>query len=206
MLEQLVLFGGGGHAAVCSEVFVDGGRSIVGYVAPVATTLSYKYLGDDETYLSSSQSDVEAFVAVGSNQLRMRITEAAQIYGQRLAGAVHSSAIVSSSASIGVGSIVMPGAIINARAKIGAGVIVNSGAVVEHDVIVEDFVHVGPGSRVAGGAMLRRGVLLGVGASVIPNVTIGEWSVVGAGAAVVRDVKQASVAVGVPARLVKAAR
>lgn len=49
-------------------------------------------------------------------------------------------------------------------------------------------------------------VWFGAGAIVVPGVTIGEGSVIGAGAVVVNDVPPFSVAVGVPARVVKSVR
>jgi acetyltransferase-like isoleucine patch superfamily enzyme len=51
---------------------------------------------------------------------------------------------------------------------------------------------------------LRQNVWLAAGVTVLPGVTIGENSVVGAGAVVTEDIPPDSVAVGVPARVVKA--
>lgn len=50
---------------------------------------------------------------------------------------------------------------------------------------------------------LRKGCYLGTSVVVLPGVTVGEKSVVGAGAVVTKDVPARSVAVGVPAKIIK---
>ncbi len=50
---------------------------------------------------------------------------------------------------------------------------------------------------------IKRNAYIGAGAIILPGVTIGEYAIVGAGAVVTRDVPPRSVAVGVPARVIK---
>jgi serine O-acetyltransferase len=54
--------------------------------------------------------------------------------------------------------------------------------------------------------ILMRGVSLGAGAVVLGRVTIGENATIGANAVVLHDVPAGAVAVGVPARIVRAGR
>lgn len=88
-------------------------------------------------------------------------------------------------------------------------------------VIIEDFcaisaeamflTHAGVGERPLnkyypekrGSIRVGRGSWIGARAIILPGVTIGECAVVGAGAVVTRDVSPYSVAVGVPAKVVK---
>jgi UDP-perosamine 4-acetyltransferase len=198
----IVFVGGGGHAAVCLDVFRSAGRDVVGYLAPSPSDrLDLPYLGDDGALVSYAGSDVAIFVAVGSNERRLALGELARSVGCRLDQAVSAAAVMSPSATIGEGSVVMPGAIVNARTRVGAAVIVNTGATVDHDCVIGDGAHLAPGCHVAGGVDVGRGAFLGVGVSVIPDRTIGEWTVVGAGAAVVADLPAHVIAVGVPARV-----
>jgi acetyltransferase-like isoleucine patch superfamily enzyme len=46
-------------------------------------------------------------------------------------------------------------------------------------------------------------VWVGAKATILPGVTIGDWAVIGAGAVVTRDIPPYSVAVGVPARVIR---
>ena len=50
---------------------------------------------------------------------------------------------------------------------------------------------------------IRDNVWIGSNAVILPGVTIGENTVIGAGAVVTKDIPSGSVAVGVPARVIK---
>jgi acetyltransferase-like isoleucine patch superfamily enzyme len=51
--------------------------------------------------------------------------------------------------------------------------------------------------------IIKDGAHIGIGAIIMPGVTIGEGAVIGAGAVVTKDVPPYSLALGVPARVVK---
>ena len=51
--------------------------------------------------------------------------------------------------------------------------------------------------------VIKDGAHIGIGAIIMPGVTIGEGAVIGAGAVVTHDIPAYSVAVGVPARVIK---
>lgn len=53
------------------------------------------------------------------------------------------------------------------------------------------------------GALIRRGASIGVGVILLANVEIGEQAIIGAGAMVDRDVPPRTIAVGVPARVMR---
>jgi acetyltransferase-like isoleucine patch superfamily enzyme len=50
---------------------------------------------------------------------------------------------------------------------------------------------------------IKDGAHIGIGAIILPGVTIGEGAVIGAGAVVTKDIPPYSVAIGVPARVIK---
>jgi acetyltransferase-like isoleucine patch superfamily enzyme len=51
--------------------------------------------------------------------------------------------------------------------------------------------------------VIGKGVWIGANATILPGVQIGDHSVIGAGAVVTKDVAPYSVAVGVPARVIR---
>ena len=56
---------------------------------------------------------------------------------------------------------------------------------------------------ISGKVIIEDGAHIGIGAIIMPGVTIGEGAVIGAGAVVTSDIPSYSVAVGVPAKVIK---
>jgi len=54
-----------------------------------------------------------------------------------------------------------------------------------------------------GKVIIKDGAHIGIGAIIMPGVTIGEGAVIGAGSVVTKDIPPYSVAVGVPAKVLK---
>ena len=203
--EPVILIGAGGHAKVCIEAFREQGfyepvacidpNAQADYVLGVAVDRNEDGL---ESYLAKGVK--WAFVAIGHNPLRAKLSLELRKSGFQLPNAISQSARVSPSATLGHGILIMPGAVINAESDIGDFCIVNTNAVVEHDCRVGIACHVAPGSVLGGRVRLEDEVFIGTGASVIPNLVIGKGATVGAGAAVVSNIDANVTVVGVPAR------
>lgn len=58
-------------------------------------------------------------------------------------------------------------------------------------------------SSMPGKITIKKGAWIGAGAIILPNITIGECALIGAGAVVTKDVPSYTVAVGIPARVIK---
>jgi len=54
-----------------------------------------------------------------------------------------------------------------------------------------------------GKVIIKDGAHIGIGAIILPGVTIGEGAVIGAGAVVTKDVPAYSLAIGIPAKIIK---
>ena len=93
-------------------------------------------------YTSLTGEYPEAVAAFGDNRLRLAWTRRLLDAGYRVPSVVHPTAIVSPSAVLGPGCLVLHGAIINTNTVLGAACLVNSGALVDHDNVLEDGVHV----------------------------------------------------------------
>ena len=93
-------------------------------------------------YTSLTGEYPEAVAAFGDNRLRLAWTRRLLDAGYRVPSVVHPTAIVSPSAVLGPGCLVLHGAIINTNTALGAACLVNSGALVDHDNVLEDGVHV----------------------------------------------------------------
>lgn len=203
-MTSVLVIGAGGHARVCIDVLDGIGISVVGCLSrdglPTGV-LPVPVLGPDselEGRISAGQREV--FIAVGDNRTRLGVWNRAMGAGAHLVSAVAPSATCSRWATLGGGTILMPGAIVSAGAELGHAVIVNTNASIDHDCVIGDGVHVAPGVAIAGGVRIDRGAFVGVGASIVPGVHVGEYATIGAGAVVLDDVEPGATVAGVPAR------
>ncbi len=134
---------------------------------------------------------------------RSRFVEQVAVPGVPFATLVHPSASVSSSSSLGEGTVVSRGVIIASHTRLGRHVFVNRGVLIGHHTEIGEFTTVQPGANIAGASRIGEGTYIGMGAVVIDHINIGAHSVVGAGALVVKNVPDNVQVVGAPARVVK---
>ncbi len=139
-------------------------------------------------------------ISIGSNSIRKKISGK---INAEYAKAIHSSAIISSFANVGMGSVVMQGAIIQSCSQIGKHCIINTGVSIDHDCIIDDFVHISPHATLCGNVSVGEGTWIGAGTTIIQGVKIGKWSVIGAGTVVTKDIPDNVIAAGVPAKTIR---
>lgn len=143
----------------------------------------------------------ETIISIGENKIRKKIST--NFKGRIHPAIIHSSAVVSPSATLMKGTVVMANASINSSAIIGEHCIINTGATVEHDCKLDNFVHISPNAALAGDVMVGEGTHIGIGAVVIPGIKVGKWVTIGAGAVVINDIPDGVLVVGNPARIIK---
>lgn len=205
MVGKLIIVGAGGHGRVCAEIAQAAGFSVAGFcdagkrVGEEINTIPVVGKGPGDLPPSLGPSDAALFVAVGDNARRADLVAEAVSLGYALPALIHPSAIVSETAVVGEGSVLMPAVVVNANSRIGRGCIVNTAASLDHDNELADFVQICPGVRSAGTVQYGAGAFVGTGAVVIPGVRVGKAAIVAAGATVIRDVPDEARVAGVPA-------
>lgn len=205
-MNRLLIWGCGGHAKVVLDIacaagvfsdflFIDdsGRPEFMGY-AVAGTRARLPHL---------AKQALKFVVAIGDNTNRKECYEECRRHGLSAVAMVHPTAVVSRSARIGPGTVVMPQAVLNADSHIGENCIINTGAVVEHDCLTGNHVHVSPGAVLGGGVKVGERVHVGMSAAILPGIEIGEGAVIGAGAVVVKAVPPGLTVVGVPARPIR---
>lgn len=210
MSGRCVILGAGGHAQVVIDALLLIGVTEIHGVLDVnpsrwgSRILGVPVLGGDELLPDLTASGVTSFiVAVGtitSGAHRSRLYQLGLAAGLEPLTVIHPSAVCSSAAAIGAGSVVFATAVINAGSVLGVNTIINTGAIVDHDCVIGDHVHIAPGATLSGMVHVGQGALIGAGAALQQSVSIGEEAIVGAGAVVVGDVPSRAVVVGNPAR------
>lgn len=88
-------------------------------------------------------------------------------------------------------------------AYLGLGTVVHRNAIIGDDVVVGSNVTIGGRSGHAQLPVIEAGAYIGTGARVLGPVRIGRNAVIGANAVVLCDVPANSVAVGIPARVIR---
>jgi sugar O-acyltransferase (sialic acid O-acetyltransferase NeuD family) len=197
--SEYILIGGGEHARVVLDVLLSQKISVRALFDP---KYSGKLFGVDQLGEYNPERFVGAFAiaAIGNNATRKKVVASSKHgFGQ----AIHASAIVSTFAIIGEGTVIFQGSIIQANTKIGRHVIVNTGSQIDHDCMIGDFAHIAPGAILCGTVEVGEGTLIGAGVTIIPGIKIGKWAVIGAGSVVTKSIPDYAVAVGAPASVIK---
>jgi len=202
---KVVLFGAGGHGKVamdcCRSIYPSADIVVGDDGAGIQDTefCGCRVIGGRATVTADFRG-WSCHVAIGANRMRGALFELFRLAGLVPLTLTHQSAIVSASAEIGAGTLVMPRVVVNAGALIGEDCILNTGAIIEHDCVIGDHVHISPGAVLGGGVRVGSYAHVGLGAVILPGAVIGEDAVVGAGAVVLKRVEAGAKVVGVPAR------
>lgn len=122
---------------------------------------------------------------------------------------VAANATVMGQVTAAAGSSIWYGAVIRgdlAAIQIGAYTNIQDAAVIHCDpglpTVLEDSVTVGHRAVIHSGH-IEHGSLIGIGAIVLNGVRIGAGSIIGAGAVVTKDIPAKSLAMGLPAKVIK---
>ena len=140
---KLLILGVGGHGRVCGEIATSQGWEVA-------------FLDDNAPDVLGGLADYEeltgkcdaAFVAMGNPEVRETWTLRLKEKNYKLATFVSGKAMVSRTATIEEGCVVMAGAIVQSNCSIGRGVILSTGSIIDHDSKVGDYCHINAGAIV----------------------------------------------------------
>ncbi|MDK2946235.1 MAG: hypothetical protein PWQ85_1011 [Geotoga sp.] len=206
-MAKLLILGASGHGRVVAEIatlmkqwdeisFLDDNEEL-------NHVNGYKVIDRLKNYRLYKDEYENAFVAIGNNQIRLRLINELLKAGFSIPVLIHPKATISNNVFIDIGTVVMAGAVINTNTVIGKGCIINTSSSVDHDCVLGDGVHISPGAHVGGTVHIGRCTWVCIGSSISNNITIGENVVIAAGAVVIRDIRDNVMVAGVPATFKK---
>ena len=152
---------------------------MVGYVvnAIKKSDQKIKILGTDKDLNIIIKKYKDAFIAVGSPyhlDLRKSIFIKLKKIGFNIPKIISKNAIVSSSALIGEGTIIMDGAQIGPNVVIGKNCIINSKTLVEHECIIEDHCNIATSVTINGNCIVGEKTFIGSGSLIRENRKISK--------------------------------
>lgn len=206
-MDDIILIGAGGHSKVIQDIISSSKTGRIHAILDDAITARKVENGviySDMSFINEINiMDFKYCICIGSNRVRETIYNKMNLPIENYITLIHPTAVISKSAKLGFGTVVMANAIINADTTVGNHCIINSGAVVEHDNRIGDFVHISPNSTLTGTVTIGDGSHIGAGSTIIPGKQVGSWATIGAGAVVIENIESHVTAVGIPAKVIK---
>ena len=138
---RLVIVGAGGYGKVIAEI-ADGMNRYSEICFLDDNSTDKRVVGKCEQYADFINSETEFYVAFGGNEFRLQWINKLLEKHANIATIVDKTSYISPSATIGIGSAVLPNAVVNTNCVINKGVIINCGAVIDHDCIIGEGTHV----------------------------------------------------------------
>ena len=209
MSEKIFVIGAGGHAEVVIDAILSSSLQVYGIFDDNKSLIGKNIfqipiLGKIEKVMEIT--DGKFIVAIGDNEIRMKIVKNLGFSDDKFYTVVHPSAVIGKNVEIGAGTMVLGGVVINTGTSIGRHCIINTSSSIDHHNKISDFVHITPGTHTGGNVGIKEGTLVGIGTSVIPGIKIGKWSIIGAGTVVIEEIPDYATVVGVPGRVIKIGR
>lgn len=173
MNPRVAIIGTGQHAEVLRDILLDMEPKYSIFL------VKFDFIDGSLSFGDALSQELETLfiIGVGDNALRKRLSiQIERLYGSDIwTSAVHPTATVIRSASLGKGVVIGPHAVVGTAAHIGDHCIINTGATVDHHCKIQNFCHIAPKAALCGNVFLGEGTFMGVGACATPNSATKPW-------------------------------
>lgn len=205
--SKLIIIGAGGHGRVVADcAFTTGKYQEIAFLDDCypqrKENAIWPIIGKVSEF-GQYLNEAVFVVAFGNNKLRQTIQSQLKSTNATIVSVIHPHSVISTRATIGLGSVVCANTTINIGANVGEGCIINTGSTIEHDCVIGEFVHISPNAALAGGITIGDLSWLGINSTIIECLTIAPNTQIGAGAVVINNTEKNSLYVGNPAKYIR---
>jgi sugar O-acyltransferase (sialic acid O-acetyltransferase NeuD family) len=208
MENPILIFGAGNLGKIVLDIFNRNNVLVFGFLDD-DKTLHGQEIGeivvlgdtDDDGFLKIIGQKTEAFVALENTKERKKVVE--MLINRRKVmpvNAIHNTAVVSETATIGHGNLIAARAVVNTQAVVGNHCVVHASTIIDINAKVADYVQIGAGAIINSEVEIEEGAFIGSGAVIISGIKIGKNARVGAGSVVIENVADGSTVFGNPAK------
>lgn len=146
---------------------------------------------------------LEVVIGIGEPSTRAAIFEKVKQEKTRLTTIIHPGVYIDDTTNVGEGTVICEGAYVSCNGSIGCNAYIQPHAVLGHDLFLGDHSVIGGNSHIGGANHIGERTYIGFLAGTKEGLTIGNDVICSAGAIVFRDLPDAVIAVGNPARIMK---
>jgi sugar O-acyltransferase (sialic acid O-acetyltransferase NeuD family) len=207
--KEIYLIGVGNYTEVIIELAIDCGYTIKGLYhynndRTGEQVMGITIIGSIDDLYKSNLKGKQFAVTIGENQLRNKVAAKIRSLKGDTPNLIHSSAVISKSATIGLGCFIHFNAVVWTKASLGNDCLISPNTMVAHHATMSDACSVASFSVVGAYCTIGKRVLFGVNSIVLPKaLTIGDDCIVGAKANVTKSFPANSLLVGNPAIKIK---
>jgi sugar O-acyltransferase (sialic acid O-acetyltransferase NeuD family) len=207
----MLIIGAKGHAKEILDVLEKNGtKSDLFFYDDVSENIEIKLYGKYPIIRSVDELNDARFnkkifaLGVGNPHIRERMANKFKDLGWELTSIISNNIVLGNyNIALGRGINLMHNIFISNDVIIGEGTLINTGAMIHHDVRIGNYCEISPKVCLTGNITVGNKTFIGAGTNVIPKVKIGDNCIVGAGSVVTQDIPDNSLAVGVPAKVIR---
>lgn len=159
---------------------------------------------EEEAIKHFNEYDNRFTIGIGNPQLRSLLSERFSKMGGGISSTISlKSDIGSYGIKIGKGANILDGVKISNDVQIGIAPLIYYNAIITHDCSIGNYVEISPNATILGRVKIGNFVHIGANATILPDIQIGDYVTIGAGSVVTKNIPNACVVAGVPARIIK---
>jgi len=200
-MKSIAIIGAGGHSKVIIDLIRELNEyNVVGIYDDTQTGyfVGIKILGK----ISEIDKSIENYIiAIGNNNVRKDIYEKNKHLNW--CTLIHPKSIISKTATIEHGTVILAGVVIQTEVHIGKHCIINTNCNIDHECKINNYCSICPGVTICGQIYIDELSFIGANSTIIQGIRIGSNCVIGAGSVIIKNVDNNSKIVGNPGRTIR---